>query len=95
MLLLHELVHQWQDAVETNGGLPVWYVEGLAEGLSRHHWDGACLQLRVRPLLCNVRGEGPPDGSAPLAIAGDEPDGRTGSEEPGRQNRREGVDLPR
>ena len=95
VLLLHELVHQWQDAVETNGGLPVWYVEGLAEGLSRHHWDGACLQLRVRPLLCNVRGEGPPDGSAPLAIAGDEPDGRTGSEEPGRQNRREGVDLPR
>jgi hypothetical protein len=51
VLLLHELVHQWQDAVETNGGLPVWYVEGLAEALSRHHWDGTCLQLRVRPLL--------------------------------------------
>jgi hypothetical protein len=51
VLLLHELVHQYQDHVSGIGGLPFWYVEGLAEALGRHHWDGACLDLRVRPLL--------------------------------------------
>ena len=51
VLLLHEIVHQYQDGREGIGGLPGWYVEGLAEAFSRHHWDGECLQLRVRPLL--------------------------------------------
>ena len=51
VLMLHELVHQYQDQTSYTSGLPFWYVEGLAEALSRHHWDGDCLQLRVRPLL--------------------------------------------
>lgn len=51
VLMLHELVHQYQDQAHGISGLPTWYVEGLAEALSRHHWDGDCLQLRVRPLL--------------------------------------------
>lgn len=51
VLLLHELAHQYQDATSYTSGLPFWYVEGVAEALGRHHWDGACLELRVRPLL--------------------------------------------
>lgn len=51
VLLLHEMTHQYQDQTSFTSGLPFWYVEGLAEALSRHHWDGSCLQLRVRPLL--------------------------------------------
>lgn len=51
VLFLHELVHQYQDAVGETSGAPGWYVEGLAEALSRHHLDGDCLQLRVTPLL--------------------------------------------
>jgi len=51
VLMVHELVHQYQDRAGGVSGLPSWYVEGLAEALSRHHWDGDCLQLRVRPLL--------------------------------------------
>ncbi len=51
VLMIHEMVHQYQDKADGIGGLPFWYVEGLAEALSRHHWDGSCVQLRVRPLL--------------------------------------------
>lgn len=51
VLLLHELTHQYQGHVSGLGGLPFWYVEGVAESVGRHHWDGACLELRVRPLL--------------------------------------------
>lgn len=51
VLLLHELTHQYQDHVSGTSGLPSWYVEGLAESLGRHHWDGTCVELRVRPLL--------------------------------------------
>lgn len=51
VLLLHEIVHQYQDHVSGISGLPTWLVEGAAEALSRHHWDGSCLELRVRPLL--------------------------------------------
>lgn len=51
VLLLHEIVHQYQAHAEDTAGQPGWYIEGLAEALGRHHWDGACLQLRVRPLL--------------------------------------------
>lgn len=76
VLMLHELVHQYQDLTGGLGALPTWYVEGLAEALSRHHWDGACNQLRVRPLLswedaaASALAEieaGPPDLSAVLA----------------------------
>lgn len=51
VLLVHELTHQYQDHVSGTSGLPFWYVEGVAEALGRHHWDGDCLELRVRPLL--------------------------------------------
>lgn len=51
VLFLHELTHQYQDHAGAMSGLPFWYVEGLAESLGRHHWDGECLTLRSRPLL--------------------------------------------
>ncbi|MSP56487.1 MAG: hypothetical protein EXR69_12930 [Myxococcales bacterium] len=51
VLMLHEMVHQYHDATEGLLGLPGWYTEGVAEALSQHHWDGECVQLRVRPLL--------------------------------------------
>lgn len=51
VLMLHEMVHQYHDATEGLGGLPTWYTEGVAEALGQHHWDGECVQLRVRPLL--------------------------------------------
>jgi hypothetical protein len=51
VLFLHELTHQYQDHAGAMSGLPFWYVEGLAESLGRHHWDGECLELRSRPLL--------------------------------------------
>lgn len=51
VLMLHELVHQYQYQLDGADGLPSWYVEGLAEALGRHHWDGECVRLRARPLL--------------------------------------------
>lgn len=52
VLFLHELVHQWHHL----GAQPVsdqsdWYAEGLAEVLSRHDWDGACLRIARLPVL--------------------------------------------
>lgn len=51
VLFLHEVVHQFHDAVSVDADRPFWYVEGLAEALARHHWDGRCLRLRATPLL--------------------------------------------
>jgi len=51
MLLLHEVAHQFHAFARTGGASPGWYAEGTAEYLSRHHWDGACLALGIRPLL--------------------------------------------
>ena len=51
VLMIHEIVHQYQYHSGVADGLPGWYIEGLAEALGRHHWDGDCLTLRVRPLL--------------------------------------------
>jgi hypothetical protein len=52
MLFLHELVHQFHYLARTeNTGRDGWYVEGLAEVLSRHDWDGECLRLGRLPML--------------------------------------------
>ncbi|MHC4469422.1 MAG: hypothetical protein ACYTDY_05805 [Planctomycetota bacterium] len=53
MLLLHECTHQFHYLARTgNRGLPAkWYVEGLAEYLSRHHWDGEKVTLGVVPVV--------------------------------------------
>jgi hypothetical protein len=51
VLFLHELTHQFHQGSAQQGTFPFWYAEGIAEALGRHHWDGRCLTLRVRPLL--------------------------------------------
>ncbi len=50
-LFLHELGHQLHAAARTSSDPPAWYVEGTAEFLSRHDWDGRCVRLGVVPLL--------------------------------------------
>lgn len=52
VLFLHELAHQWHHlGAGASGGQADWFAEGLAETLSRHDWDGACLRVARRPLL--------------------------------------------
>ncbi|MCU0724654.1 MAG: hypothetical protein MUE73_02525 [Planctomycetes bacterium] len=53
VLLLHEATHQFHYLARTgNRSLPAyWYVEGLAEYLGRHHWDGERLTLGALPVL--------------------------------------------
>ncbi len=51
VLLLHEATHQFHFLTRTANQQPAWYVEGLAEYLGRHDWDGRCVRLGVRPLL--------------------------------------------
>lgn len=52
-LLLHEAAHQFHYLAATSNRAPpaVWYVEGVAEHLSHHTWDGTRLRLGVVPLL--------------------------------------------
>lgn len=50
-LFVHELGHQFHRSARTSGNLPRWYVEGIAEFVARHDWDGECLRLGVQPLL--------------------------------------------
>lgn len=52
-LLLHECAHQFHFLSRTgNHALGIeWYVEGTAEYLARHQWDGKHLTLGVRPLI--------------------------------------------
>jgi hypothetical protein len=52
-LLLHEAAHQFHFLARTANRSPPagWYVEGLAEHLSHHAWDGTTLHLGVVPLL--------------------------------------------
>ncbi len=52
-LLLHEAAHQFHFLAATSNRSPPagWYVEGLAEHLSHHTWDGSTLRLGVVPLL--------------------------------------------
>lgn len=52
MLFIHELVHQFHFLSRTgNQARDAWYVEGLAEYLSRHDWDGRCVRLGRLPTL--------------------------------------------
>jgi len=51
VLFLHELAHQAHRQSRGAVSVPGWYVEGLAEFLSRHDWDGECLRLGVTPHL--------------------------------------------
>ncbi len=51
-LMIHEVVHQFHDLTgNPNNDLPSWYVEGLAEYLGRHDWDGRCGRLGRLPLV--------------------------------------------
>lgn len=52
-LLLHEAAHQYHYHARSNHGRPSgsWYVEGVAEHLGSHTWDGATLTLGVLPLV--------------------------------------------
>jgi len=52
-LLIHEAVHQFHFLSNTSNRKPrdQWYIEGLAEHLSRHTWDGTTLRLGVVPLV--------------------------------------------
>jgi hypothetical protein len=51
-LMLHELTHQTHYATRASRrSMPFWYVEGVAEHLARHDWDGRCVTLGVRPLI--------------------------------------------
>lgn len=50
--MLHEATHQFHFLARLKGqNLPFWYVEGVAETLGRHDWDGKCVALGVVPLL--------------------------------------------
>jgi hypothetical protein len=53
VLGLHEAIHQFHDLTRhpPSKTMPQWYVEGIAEYLSRHDWDGRCIRLGVRPLV--------------------------------------------
>lgn len=68
VLLVHEAVHQIHGLVRTAPSLPFWYIEGIAEALSRHDWDGRCARLGVRPLLSQE--DTPLDAREELAVGG-------------------------
>ncbi len=52
VLYVHEMAHQFHYLARTgNQNRPSWYVEGLAEHLSRHDWDGQCIRLGVVSML--------------------------------------------
>jgi len=52
-LVLHECAHQFHllGRAAPKASMPAWYVEGLAEHVSGHTWDGERLRLRVVPML--------------------------------------------
>jgi hypothetical protein len=52
-LLLHEAAHQFHFLAAARNRAPPapWYVEGVAEHLAHHTWDGTNLRLGVVPLL--------------------------------------------
>jgi hypothetical protein len=52
ILLVHEASHQFHFLTRLKNPSPAfWYVEGHAEYLSRHDWDGQCVRLGVMSLL--------------------------------------------
>lgn len=50
-LLLHEAAHQFHYLARTRNRAPRahWYIEGVAEHLSWHRWDGKTLELGIVP----------------------------------------------
>ncbi len=54
-LLIHEVMHQFHYLACCNnvGPKDVWYIEGIVEHMSRHHWDGESLTLGVIP-FCSL-----------------------------------------
>jgi len=52
-LLLHEAAHQFHYFARTRNEKPhgSWYIEGVAEHLGGHTWDGETLRTGVTPLL--------------------------------------------
>jgi hypothetical protein len=60
-LLIHECGHQFHFRVKGAAALaaPFWYVEGIAEHLARHTWDGEHLRIGAAPMLSleNYAGE--------------------------------------
>jgi hypothetical protein len=49
MLLLHEAAHQYHHFSVDSSAESAWFAEGVAEYLSRHDWDEACVRLGVVP----------------------------------------------
>lgn len=51
-LLIHEAAHQFHDLATAGlSDLPSWYVEGIAESLGRHDWDGECGRIGRLPVV--------------------------------------------
>ncbi len=52
-LMLHEATHQFHYLVATGNEAPAaeWYLEGLADYMGQHTWDGEQLQVGVVPLI--------------------------------------------
>lgn len=52
-LLIHEAAHQFHYLACCNNTNPkdTWYIEGIAESISRHHWDGEKLTLMTIPMV--------------------------------------------
>ncbi len=52
-LLIHEVIHQFHflGCCNNTGPKDIWYIEGIAEYLSRHFWDGEKLTLGALPVL--------------------------------------------
>ncbi len=50
VLLLHEMAHQYHRLARGSTADAGWFVEGVAEFLGRHDWDGECVRLGVLPL---------------------------------------------
>ncbi len=56
-LLLHEAAHQFHYLARLSTNVPpAWYIEGVAEHVSRHDWDQGCAQIGVLPLLTQEDG---------------------------------------
>jgi hypothetical protein len=49
MLLLHEAIHQFHHLSVQTAAQSAWFIEGLAEYLSRHDWYDGCIRLGTVP----------------------------------------------
>jgi len=46
-LMIHECAHQFHHRIHGNREMAGWYVEGVAEDLAQHTWDGERLQTAI------------------------------------------------